>query len=73
MERVYPTRWLRARLRLRDYDITEELNELNLANGELSDMVRDGLRLVLAKRRGANNSHMANKGEEGVLINGPGK
>jgi hypothetical protein len=39
--------WLRARLRPRDYDIREELEKLNLAPGERSDLIRDGVRIIL--------------------------
>ena len=39
--------WLKARLRERDWDIIAELERRNLKQGELSDMVRDGMRRVL--------------------------
>ena len=38
---------LRARLRKRDKDIQQAVKRLNLEEGELADMVRDGLRLRL--------------------------
>ena len=41
---------LRARLRKRDKDIQQAVERLNLEEGELADMLRDGLRLILSQR-----------------------
>ena len=40
---------LRARLRKRDKDIQQAVKRLNLEEGEMADMVRDGFRLKLAE------------------------
>jgi hypothetical protein len=39
--------WLKARVRPRDYDIRDELERRQFAPGEISEMVRDGFRMVL--------------------------
>jgi hypothetical protein len=39
--------WLRARVRPRDYDIKEELERRKFTSGEISEMIRDGFRMVL--------------------------
>jgi hypothetical protein len=41
---------LRARLRQRDKDLRQSIEQLNMEEGELADMVRDGLRLILTQR-----------------------
>ena len=40
---------LRARLRKRDKDIQQAVKHLNLEEGEMADMVRDGFRKVLTE------------------------
>jgi len=40
---------LKARLRKRDKDIQQAVKRLNLEEGEMADMVRDGVRLKLAE------------------------
>ena len=40
---------LRARLRRRDKDIQQAVKRLNLEEGELADMVRDGFRRMLVE------------------------
>jgi len=40
---------LRARLRRRDKDIQQAVKRLNLEEGEMADMVRDGFRKVLTE------------------------
>lgn len=42
--------WLKARIRKRDHDIRDEINRRNLSFGEMADMVREGVRLVLFKK-----------------------
>ncbi|MHB1651698.1 MAG: hypothetical protein ACYCVD_04365 [Desulfitobacteriaceae bacterium] len=39
--------FLKARLRPRDWDIREELRNRKFATGELSDIIREGVRRVL--------------------------
>jgi hypothetical protein len=41
---------LRARLRQRDKDLRQSIEQLNMEEGELADMVRDGVRLILTQR-----------------------
>jgi hypothetical protein len=41
---------LRARLRKRDKDIQQAVNNLKLEEGEMADMVRDGFRMMLLAR-----------------------
>ena len=41
---------LRARLRKRDKDIQMAVDKLQLEEGEISDMVRDGFRMMLLAR-----------------------
>lgn len=41
---------LRARLRKRDKDIQRAVSNLNLEEGEMADMIRDGFRKMLAER-----------------------
>ena len=41
---------LRARLRKRDKDIQQAINNLKLDEGQLADMVRDGFRKVLEEK-----------------------
>jgi len=43
---------LMARIRKRDKDIRQAIRSLNLEEGEMADMIRDGFRLKL-KERGA--------------------
>jgi hypothetical protein len=40
---------LRARLRKRDKDIQQAMTHLNLEEGELADMLRDGFRMKLTE------------------------
>ncbi len=40
---------LRARLRKRDKDIQQAISNLNLEEGEMADMIRDGVRMKLAE------------------------
>ena len=40
---------LRARLRKRDKDIQQAVKRLNLEEGEMADMVRDGFRRMLTE------------------------
>jgi len=40
---------LRARLRKRDKDIQQAVQRLNLEEGEMADMLRDGFRLKLTE------------------------
>jgi len=40
---------LRARLRKRDKDIQQAVKRLNLEEGEMADIVRDGVRMRLAE------------------------
>jgi len=40
---------LRARLRRRDKDIQQAVKRLNLEEGEMADMVRDGFRRMLTE------------------------
>lgn len=47
--------FLRARLRKRDKDIQQAIKRLDLEEGEMADMIRDGFRLVL-KEMGVLNS-----------------
>jgi hypothetical protein len=39
--------WLKARIRPRDHDIKEALESRQFAQGEISEMIRDGFRMVL--------------------------
>ena len=41
---------LRARLRKRDKDIQRAVRQLQLEEGEMADMVRDGFRLILSQK-----------------------
>lgn len=40
---------IKARIRKRDKDIQQAVGRLNLEEGELSDMIRDGLRKMLTE------------------------
>ncbi|HBV85737.1 MAG TPA: hypothetical protein DEF42_03560 [Desulfosporosinus sp.] len=41
---------LKARIRKRDKDIRQAVEHLKLEEGEMADMIRDGLRKVLVER-----------------------
>jgi len=49
---------LRARIRKRDKDIRQAVKCLNLEEGEMADMIRDGFRKMLVEKSvpGSNNS-----------------
>jgi len=42
---------LRARIRKRDKDIRHAVSQLQLEEGEMADMVRDGFRKMLSERK----------------------
>lgn len=42
--------FLRARIRKRDKDIRLAISSLNLEEGEMADMIRDGFRMKLAEK-----------------------
>lgn len=44
-------RWLKARLRDRDKDIEQAIDARDLSYGEISDLVREGVRRVLFGRQ----------------------
>jgi len=56
---------LRARLRKRDKDIRQAIMCLSLEEGELADMIRDGLRKVLIERGLMNEATKCNRGSQG--------
>jgi len=57
---------LRARIRKRDKDIKQAIAFLNLEEGELADMIRDGLRKILIERGVlVGNKAKRNRGSQG--------
>lgn len=44
--------WLKARIRKRDKDIREELERRQLTFGEMADLVREGVRMILFREGG---------------------
>ena len=56
---------LRARLRKRDKDIRQAIMCLSFEEGELADMIRDGLRKVLIERGLMDEATKRNRGSQG--------
>lgn len=65
---------LRARLRPRDKDIKQAIELLDLEQGELSDLIRDGMRLKLAEKGvlgNATESHRRDSGQLALFVDTP--